>query len=101
MRGYLNGRLIDRSALVASAQYTWPIWVYLNGVLQADVGNVFGAHFDGFDAGLLRLSTAIGFRSSGEPDSGLEVLVAGGTDPFEQGFHYSSFRLVIGSHHGF
>lgn len=101
MRGYLNGRLIDRSALVGTTQYTWPIWVYLNGVVQVDVGNVFGAHFDGLEPKLLRMSTAIGFRSSGDPSSGLEFLVAGGTDPFEQGFRYSSFRLVIGSHHGF
>ncbi len=100
MRGFLLGRLIDRSAIVATAQYTWPVWVYLNGVLQADVGNVFGRHLDGFDPDLFRLSTAIGLRSNGSPESGLELLVAGGTDPFEQGFHYSSLRIVIGSHHG-
>ncbi|HYQ45200.1 MAG TPA: hypothetical protein VER11_24605 [Polyangiaceae bacterium] len=101
MRGYLQGRLIDRSSLVARAQYTWPVWYYLNGVVQADVGNVFGPHFDGFEPALLRLSTAIGIRSNGSPDSGLEILVAGATDPLGNGFRYSSFRLVIGSHHGF
>ena len=101
MRGYLNGRLIDRSALVGTVQYTWPIWVYLNGVMQVDVGNVFGPHFSGFEAGLCRLSTAIGIRSNADPNASLEVLVAGATDPFDEGFRYSSFRLVIGSHHGF
>jgi hypothetical protein len=101
MRGYLQGRLIDRSSLVARAQYIWPVWFYLNGVMQVDVGNVFGPHFQGFEAGLLRLSTAIGVRSNGSPDSGLEILVAGASDPFDSGFRYSSFRLVIGSHHGF
>ncbi len=100
MRGYLMGRLIDRSAAVATAQYVWPVWVYLNGVVQADVGNVFGPHLDGFSADLFRLSTAVGIRSNGSPDSGLELLVAGATDPFEQGFHYSSLRIIIGSHHG-
>ena len=101
MRGYLQGRLIDRSSLVARAQYIWPVWFYLNGVMQVDVGNVFGPHFEGFEPDLLRLSTAIGIRSNGSPDSGLEILVAGATDPFDSGFRYSSFRLVIGSHHGF
>ena len=101
MRGYLQGRLVDRSAVVARTQYIWPVWFYLNGVVQVDVGNVFGARFDGFQPDLLRLSTAIGIRSNGSPDSGLEILVAGATDPFESGFRYSSFRLVIGSHHGF
>ena len=51
---------------------------------------------DGF--GLLG---AIGVRSNGARDSGFELLVAAGTDPLEDGFHVSSFRLVIGSHHGF
>ena len=101
MRGYLIGRLVDRSSLVARAQYTWPVWFFLNGVVQADVGNVFGPRFEGFAAELLRLSTAIGIRSNGSPDSGLEILIAGATDPFGSGFRYSSFRLVIGSHHGF
>lgn len=101
MRGYLRNRLIDRSSLVATIRYTWPVWVYLDGVFQTDVGNVFGPHFEGFDPGLLRLSSGIGVRSNGERDSAFEILVAGGTDPFENGFHVSSFRLVIGSHHGF
>ncbi len=86
---------------MATLQYTWPVWVYLNGVIQTDVGNVFGAHLDDFDFDLLRLSSGIGVRSNGAPDSGLEVLFAAATDPFNEGFHVSSFRLVFGSHHGF
>jgi hypothetical protein len=62
---------------------------------------VFGAHLDGFDVDLLRMSSGIGVRSNGDPNSGLEVMVAAGTDPFADGFHVSSFRLVFGSHHGF
>lgn len=101
LRGYLQNRLIDRSSIVATAAYTWPVWLYLNGVVQADLGNVFGPHLAGFDVDLLRLSTGIGVRSNGSPDSGLEILVAGATDPLESGLHFSSFRLVFGSHHGF
>jgi Omp85 superfamily domain len=101
MRGYLRNRLIDRSSFVARMHYTWPIWVYLDGVIEVDVGNVFGARFEGFDAKLFRLSSGIGVRSSGARESGFEFLVAGATDPFDQGFHVSSFRFVLGSHHGF
>ncbi len=100
MRGYLQGRLIDRSSVVATVQYSWPVWVYLNGVIQTDVGNVFDAHLSDFDFNLLRLSSGIGVRSNGDPNAGLEVLVAAATDPFNEGFHVSSFRLVFGSHHG-
>src|SRR5206468_2000669 len=85
MRGYVHNRLIDRSALVARLQYAWPIWVYLDGVIHADVGNVFGPHFEGFEAGLLRLTSGIGIRSNGARDSGFELLVAGGADPFKDG----------------
>jgi hypothetical protein len=101
MRGFIRNRLIDRSALVGTLQYTWPVWVFLDGVVQADVGNVFGERFDGIDAGLMRLSTGLGVRSNGDRDSRFEVLVAAGTDPFESGLRFSSFRFVIGSHHGF
>lgn len=101
MRGYLRNRLIDRSAAVATLQYTWPVWVYLDGVVTVDVGNVFGTRFDQFDLGLSRISSGIGVRSNGRRDSGFEFLVAGGTDPLDEGFSISSFRLVLGSHHGF
>jgi hypothetical protein len=101
MRGYLRNRLIDRSALVGTFQYTWPVWVYLDGVITVDAGNVFGEHLSGFKPGLLRLSSGIGVRSNGHRDSAFEILVAGGTDPLDEGFSVSSFRLVLGSHHGF
>ena len=101
MRGFLRDRLLDRSALVSTLKYTWPIWVFLDGVIHADIGDVFDAHFEGFEPGLLRVTFGIGVRSNGARDSGFELLVAAGTDPLENGFHVSSFRLVIGSHHGF
>lgn len=101
MRGYLPGTLRDRSSLVGTLRYQWPVWVFLDGAMQVDVGNVFGPHFRDFSADLLRMSTSIGVRSTGNPDSAFEILVAGGTDTFGDGFRYSTFRLVLGSHHGF
>src|SRR5258706_9419343 len=41
MRGYRLGRLVDRSAAVATLGYRWPIWVWLVGSLQAATGKVF------------------------------------------------------------
>ena len=101
MRGYVPNRLVDRSSFVAHLHYTWPIWVYLDGVIQVDVGNVFGARLDGFDARPFRLSSSIGVRSNGNRDSGFELLVGGATDPLDQGLHVSSLRFVVGAHHGF
>jgi hypothetical protein len=101
MSGYLRGRLVDRSALVATLQYRWPIWVYLDGVMHAALGNVWGQHFDGFDVKANRLSSGVGIRSNGDRASGFEALFAVGSDPLDEGFSVSSFRLLIGSHHGF
>jgi hypothetical protein len=101
MRGYLRDRLIDRSSFVARMHYTWPIWVYLDGVIEVDAGNVFGERFAGIDPKLFRLSTGIGVRSNGERNSGFELLLAGATDPLDEGFRVSAFRLLLGSHHGF
>ena len=101
MPGYLRNRLVDRSALVGALQYRWPIWVFLDAVIHAAVGNVFGPHLDNVSVRDMRLSSGIGIVSNGSREAGFEVLVAGGTDPFSEGFHVSSFRLLFGSHHGF
>lgn len=101
MRGFVRNRLIDRSAAVATLQYTWPVWVYLDGVLTLAAGNVFGSHFDGFDAKLARLSSGIGVRSNGDRDTGFEAMFAVGTEPLDEKFTVNSFRVLVGSHHGF
>jgi hypothetical protein len=101
MRGYLEGRLVDRSSAVALLTYQWPIWVWLDGAMHYAVGNVFGEHLDGFEAGLLRQSFGMGFRSTGNPDHALEVLLAFGTDTFDGGAEVDSVRFVLGATSGF
>ncbi len=100
MRGYLPGRLVDRSALVMTAQYTWPIWTFLDGTLQIAGGNVFGAHLDGLAARLLRMSAALGVRTIGSPDHRFEMLVGLGTETLEENLRVSSARVVFGGTHG-
>lgn len=101
MSGYLRGRLVDRSAAVATLQYRWPIWVFLDGTINATLGNVWGVGFESFDVKASRLSSAIGVRSNADRDSGFELLFGVGSDPLDEGFSISSFRLLVGSHHGF
>ena len=101
MRGYIPGRLVGRSSLVATARYTWPIWVWLNGALEAATGNVFGEHLDDFKPSLLRFSSAIGIESIRTPDSAIEVLVGVGTETFEHGGQADSVRVLVGTNHGF
>ncbi len=101
MRGFYPGRLVGRSAAVATVRYRWPIWVWLDGSLQAAVGNVFDDHLDEFKPSLLRFSSAIGIESVGTPDNSIEVLFGIGTETFEHGGQVDSFRLALGSNRGF
>jgi outer membrane protein assembly factor BamA len=101
MRGFLPGRLIGRSAVVATLQYRWPIWIWMDGALQFAVGNVFGERMRDFDPSLLRLSSTIGFTTSNSPENQLEVLAGFGTETFAAGAPINSFRVAFGGTHGF
>ncbi|MDB4947015.1 MAG: hypothetical protein JWP97_6549 [Labilithrix sp.] len=101
MRGYLYGRLIDRSAAVATFKYRWPIWVFLDGSIQAAVGNVFGPQLENFKPDLLRFSSSVGVESVGTADHTFEVLVGLGTETFASGANVNSARLLFGTNRGF
>jgi hypothetical protein len=101
MLGYYDGRLRDRSAAVATASYTWPIGAWLDGDLQLEIGNVFGAHLDGFDVRLLRFSGAFGlaYAASGNApfqDAPLQLIVGLGSETFEHGGQIDSVRVMLG-----
>ena len=97
MRGFVPGRLVDRSAAVTTLAYSWPIWPLLDGVADVAVGNVFGSHLADLDPARARLSTGLGVRTSARHGT-FEAFVAIGTEPFDQGLPVSSLRFFIGGH---
>jgi hypothetical protein len=101
MPGFRAGRLYDRSALVATLRYSWPIWVWLDGSMQVATGNVFGEHFDGFRPDRNRFSAAIGIEGTGSRDSIFQALIGFGTETFESGAELDSLRVVVGARRGF
>ena len=101
MRGFYPGRLRDRSAAVLTAKYRWPIWVWLDGSLQAAVGNVFGEHLSGFDTSLFRFSGAVGIESVGSRDGSFELLFGVGSETFDHGAQLDSARVLVGTNRGF
>jgi hypothetical protein len=101
MPGFRPGRLHDRSALVATLRYSWPIWIWLNGSLQAATGNVFGKHFEGVELERSRFSAALGIEGVGSRDSVFQALVGFGTETFESGAELDSIRVVVGARSGF
>jgi hypothetical protein len=97
MPGLYAGRLVDRSAAVATIQYRWPVWAWLAGSLQVATGNVFGEHLDEFRPGLLRLSAALGLESTNSPANGVHLLVGIGSETFDHGGQIDSVRLAVGT----
>ena len=85
---------------MATAEYEWPIWLYLNGTLHAALGNVYNAHLSDFSPAALRYSVGAGLRSTGRPDARLTLLVALGSSPFNDGGRPDSFRFLVGTQHG-
>jgi ATP/ADP translocase len=101
MPGYYIGRLVDRSAAVAMVHYRWPIWVWLDGSMQASAGNVFGEHLEDFRASRIRFSGSVGVESVGSSDGSFELLVGFGTETIDQGAKVDSVRIAVGTNHGF
>jgi hemolysin activation/secretion protein len=101
LRGFLDQRLLGRSAAALEVSYRWPIWVSLDGELKYEVGNVFGRRLEDFEFEKLRQSFGLGFSAAGSRDHTFELLVALGTQTFEQGSAIDSFRFVFGSTAGF
>jgi hypothetical protein len=101
MRGFRQGRLVDRSALVVLAEYRWPVWVWVDGVLHYGVGNVFGRQLEAFRAPMLRQSFGLGLRANSSRDHAVEALIAFGTRTFEAGAGVESVRALLGASSGF
>jgi hypothetical protein len=101
MRGFVPGRLVDRSAAAATLRYRWPIAFILDGSIQAAVGNVFGVQLEQFKLGLLRFSGAIGVETVGSTEGSFHALFGIGTETFDHGGQVDSIRFAIGTNRGF
>ena len=101
LRGLPPGRYRGESAALVSLQYTYPVWVFLDGFLFVESGGVFGERFDQFDIDNAVASFGLGMRSNDDRDVGFAFLVGAGTAPFGQGFSVEEVRFQIGVSRGF
>ncbi|MDP9151778.1 MAG: hypothetical protein M3O36_17785, partial [Myxococcota bacterium] len=85
----------------ATARYRWPVAVWLDGSIQAAVGNVFGNRLNELTPDLLRFSGALGIESVGSTDGSIEALVGFGTETFRHGGQVDSVRFLVGTNRGF
>jgi hypothetical protein len=101
MPGYFAGRLMDRSAAVATASYSWPVAPWLDGHVEVGAGNVLGTRLAELDRGRLRFSAALGLSLAGPWDAPLELLVGLGTETVSQGAKIDAARVMLGVPHTF
>jgi len=102
MRGFKPGRLLGSSGIAATLDYRWPVWAFLDGTLQASVGNTFEEpHLEDFDPALMRFSFIGGIRTPNHRDHSFNLLVGFGTNTFADGGEPSSIRFVLGGTTGF
>jgi hypothetical protein len=101
LRGFLANQFVDRSGTALRLEYRWPVAVWLDGSLLYEAGSVFGRGLSGFDVGKFRNSYGFGLAAVGAHDHPFQALVAIGTQSWEEGGGYDSFRLVFGTTAGF
>ena len=101
MRGHLNGRFRGDSAVVTGVQYTWPIWVVINGSIEAELGGVFGPDFEGSSVDQMAASFAYGIRTPRNHGGNTQLMFGLGTTPLGEGAEIDTLRLVIGTTEGF
>jgi hypothetical protein len=96
MPGFVGRFLTGDSAAVMNFQFTWPIWILLDGKVHFAVGNVFDGHLANFALEDLRMSFGGGLVAHGDEDIYFEFMVGGGSETFEQGARVTSFRVLFG-----
>jgi len=102
MKGFRPGRLVGNSSVALTLGYHWPIWAFLDGTMEAAVGNVFAdAHLSDFELDKLRFSFVGGVRTPNHRDHSFNFLLGVGTDTFESGAAPNSLRFLFGGTTGF
>ncbi len=99
MRGFLRARFQGDSATVATIDYRWPIWSFLDANLFYEMGNVWDRHLSNFDVRKLRGSYGLAMRTNTSRDASFQLLVAVGTKTWSA--EPEEFRFFAGTNVGF
>ncbi|MEM9487572.1 MAG: hypothetical protein AAGC55_00440 [Myxococcota bacterium] len=96
MRGFKRGRLVDYSSAYALLNYRWPVASMIDATVYTGAGNVFGRRLSEFRPGLIRGMLGVGLSLVGNSKKrNAHVWTAFGTDPWDEGFAPSSFRVAL------
>jgi outer membrane protein assembly factor BamA len=97
MRGFRTFRLMGESYATAILQYSWPLWIYLDGLAQVAVGNTFSGRFEGFRPGNLRMSFGVGLSAVRSLEHRFDFSVGWGTETFERGAQVVQYTITLGT----
>lgn len=102
LRSHYVGTFRGETTTVTTLQWSYPVWMQVDGFMYAAVGQAFGENFSGFDVGSFASGYGFGLRSSGDRDSAFEMHLALGTTPFDaDSFGIDSVRFAVGASRGF
>ena len=62
LRGFRFQDFRDHSAFFATAEYRWPVWMWVYGAIFVDYGGVFGPNYDGFSARRMQPDVGVSLR---------------------------------------
>jgi hypothetical protein len=89
LRGFARGRFRGASSMIATVEWRWPVWMWMDGSVFFDYGGVFGPGFRDFSVGALRPDVGIGFRVHTDNKYVMRIQAAWGFGDA------GGFRLVI------
>jgi outer membrane protein assembly factor BamA len=86
LRGFRFQDFRDYTAFFVTAEYRWPIWMWVDGAVFADYGGVFGVNYAGY--GPKRMQPDVGIALRIAPSNRFFIRLAVGYG-FGEGFNFS------------
>ncbi len=86
LRGFRFQDFRDDTAFFATAEYRWPVWMWVEGALFVDYGGVFGPNYAGFGARRMQPDVGVALRLVTSNSFAVRVQLGYG---FGEGFNFS------------
>ncbi len=101
MRGFSFARFHGDSSLIATLDYRYPIWSFLDANLFFEVGNTFDAKLADFKFGGLRPSVGMSIKTVSSRYNSFDITLALGGHRFDDRFGVDGFNVGFGTNWGF
>jgi hypothetical protein len=104
LRGFLGGWFHGDSAMEVTLGYRYPVYSALDANLFLSVGNAFNGRFEQWHPKRLVMCWGIGLRTNTSREVSFDLMVAFGTNRFEQwdnDFKLDKVRVIAGINQGF